>query len=58
MEQRLRNGVCQTDAETVLTLGVAIPATGLTTSSVLLFKSVKIMIANALIPLCFGGESL
>ncbi len=47
--------VCQTDAETVLTLGVSIPAIDLTINSVILVESVKVMFAIALIRLCCGA---
>ncbi len=41
--------------ETVLTLGVAIPAADLTKDSVILFERVKAMIPIALMHLSFGG---
>ncbi len=51
------SGVCQPDAETVLTLGAAISATDLTRNSIILFERAKVMIAIALIHLCFTGDS-
>ncbi len=36
---------------------MTIPATDLTIDSVILFESVKVMIAIALTHLCFGGDS-
>ena len=36
---------------------VAIPATDFTINNVILFERVKVMIAIALIHLCFGGDS-
>ncbi len=47
----------RSNAETVLTLGVAMPATALAINIVILFERVVAMIAIALRHLCFGGDS-
>ena len=44
-------------SETVLTLGVAIPATDLTINSAILFERVTVMIVIAMTHLCVGGDS-
>ncbi len=41
----------------MLTLGAAIPATGLTINGAILFERVKVMIAIAMTHLCFEGDS-